>query len=131
MKLTENFDSDEFNCNCAESIPTEYKPNIQVLANNLQVLRDYINQDSKKPKAIHINSAWRSKEHNSEIGGKPHSFHLYGMASDIVVKGINPKKLAEIIEELISQGKMKQGGIGIYKTFVHYDTRGTKARWNG
>jgi len=24
---------------------------------------------------------------------------------------------------------MTEGGIGIYKGFVHYDIRGTKARW--
>jgi uncharacterized protein YcbK (DUF882 family) len=26
---------------------------------------------------------------------------------------------------------MKQGGVGKYSTFVHYDTRGTAARWSG
>ena len=131
MKLTKNFDSDEFSCNCVESLPTEYKPNLQVLANNLQSLRDHINKDLKKEKSIHVSSGWRSKEHNAEVGGKPHSLHLYAKAADISVKGITPKKLAETIEELIRDGKMQEGGIGIYKTFVHYDTRGTKARWNG
>jgi hypothetical protein len=26
---------------------------------------------------------------------------------------------------------MLQGGLGLYDSFVHYDIRGTKARWNG
>jgi len=25
---------------------------------------------------------------------------------------------------------MKEGGLGLYNTFVHYDIRGTKARWD-
>jgi hypothetical protein len=36
-----------------------------------------------------------------------------------------------IIENLIAQGKIIEGGVGIYPTFVHYDIRGTKARWSG
>jgi uncharacterized protein YcbK (DUF882 family) len=28
-----------------------------------------------------------------------------------------------------SLGKMKQGGLGTYPNLVHYDIRGTKARW--
>ena len=25
---------------------------------------------------------------------------------------------------------MKEGGVGLYNGFVHYDIRGTKARWD-
>jgi len=25
---------------------------------------------------------------------------------------------------------MKQGGLGLYDSFVHYDVRGVKARWD-
>ena len=37
--------------------------------------------------------------------------------------------VGKIIWRLIDEGKMKQGGIGVYSSFCHYDTRGTKARW--
>jgi len=32
---------------------------------------------------------------------------------------------------LIRAGKMKEGGVGLYVSqgFVHYDIRGTRARW--
>ena len=53
-----------------------------------------------------------------------------GRAADIVVKGMLPIELSKIIEDLISKGEMLQGGIGIYSSFIHYDIRGTKARWN-
>jgi hypothetical protein len=42
---------------------------------------------------------------------------------------MTPKQVAEVIERLIAEKKMKEGGIGIYKTWLHYDHRNTKARW--
>ena len=53
-----------------------------------------------------------------------------GNAADIVVQGMTPKKVAQFIENLIKEGKMKQGGVGIYDTFTHYDIRGVRARWD-
>jgi len=38
--------------------------------------------------------------------------------------------LYQHIEDAISNGEMLQGGLGLYDTFVHYDIRGTKARWD-
>jgi uncharacterized protein YcbK (DUF882 family) len=52
-----------------------------------------------------------------------------GKASDLRVSGMTPKEVALVIEGLIEQGKMKEGGIGVYPTFTHYDHRGIKARW--
>ena len=53
------------------------------------------------------------------------------MAADIKVKGMTPKQVKAVIEDLIDDGIMKQGGVGIYKTFVHYDVRGKRSRWAG
>jgi uncharacterized protein YcbK (DUF882 family) len=122
-KLTENFSLSEFKCKDGSEVPNEYLNNVIELAKNLQVLRDEI----KKP--ITINSAYRSPKYNAKVGGAKNSQHLVAKASDLRVSGITPKELANVIERLIKEGKMKQGGIGIYKTFTHYDIRGTKARW--
>lgn len=130
MKLTENFSLNEFACKTGEPVPQKYLGAVQKLAENLQVLRDEVNKDSKSEKTIKINSAYRNAAHNQKIGGKPNSQHLYAKAADIKVKGLKPEKVAEIIEQLIADGKMREGGIGIYDTFVHYDIRGTKARWD-
>ena len=54
---------------------------------------------------------------------------MKGMAVDFFVPGMTTKQVRDVIEKLISEGKMKQGGIGNYATWVHYDNRGTKARW--
>lgn len=122
-KLTENFSLQEFMCNDGSDVPNEYLPNAIVLANNLQVLRDFI----KKP--ITINSAYRSPKYNAKVGGAKNSQHLVAKAADLRVEGLTPKELANAIESLIKAGKMHQGGMGIYPTFTHYDIRGTKARW--
>jgi uncharacterized protein YcbK (DUF882 family) len=53
--------------------------------------------------------------------------HLYGMAADIKLSGVSPKKVAEYAEKLLPG----RGGIGIYDTFTHIDVRATKARWKG
>lgn len=125
MKLTPNFTREEFDCHDGTIVPAEYLPNVIEVAKNLEVLRAYLNKN------IRIVSGYRTKEHNAKIkGSSPVSQHLQGKASDIIVQGISPEKVYEAIEFLISQGKMKQGGLGLYSTFVHYDIRGVKSRWD-
>lgn len=123
MKLTKNFNREEFDCRDGTKVPPELMPNVQDLANNLQVLRDDIGEP------IHVNSGYRTPAYNKKIGGAPKSQHTKAKAGDITAKSFTPKQLAARIEKLIAAGKMKQGGIGIYPGFTHYDVRGTKARW--
>tara|TARA_R110002167_G_scaffold236696_1_gene441881 strand:+ start:424 stop:819 length:396 start_codon:yes stop_codon:yes gene_type:complete len=124
MKLTSNFYLREFECNDGTAIPQKYISNVKKLAKNLQVLRDEIKQP------IHINSSYRHTAYNKKIGGAKYSQHLTASASDITSKNIRPKKLAGTILKLIKQGKMTEGGVGLYNGFVHYDIRGKKARWD-
>ena len=124
MKLTKNFSKKEFDSKDGSEMPQDVFVNIQKLANQLQVLRDYLG------KQISINSAYRSPSHNKSVGGAKNSQHLYGKASDITVKEMTPKQVYDAIEILISNGDMLQGGLGLYNTFVHYDFRGNKSRWD-
>lgn len=123
MNLTKNFSADEFACRDGSETPCDVLVNLKELAMNLQVLRDHLG------KPITINSGYRSPSYNKRVGGAVNSQHLTGHAGDIHVPGKRPVQVKAMIEKLISEGKMKQGGIGLYKTFVHYDTRGTIARW--
>jgi len=123
MKITNNFSLQEFNSKCGREMPTNVMVNIIELAKNLQVLRDEVK------KSIQITSGYRSPEHNAKVKGAKNSQHITGMAADIKVAGMTPKQVAEVIERLIAEKKMKEGGIGIYKTWLHYDIRNTKARW--
>lgn len=123
MQLTKNFHIFEFSCKDGTPVPLRHLSNVTELAKNLQVLRNYLNEP------IRLNSAYRSPTYNARIGGVKDSQHLLAKAADITVKSKTPKQLAAIIEKLISSGTMKQGGIGVYPGFVHYDVRGTKSRW--
>ena len=123
MRLTKNFSLSEFDCKDGSEMPSQLLPNVLELAESLQELRDFVGVPIK------INSAYRSLEHNASIGGTNSSQHLFAKAADIVVKGKTPAQVATMIKLLILQGKMKQGGIGVYDTFTQYDIRGYKARW--
>jgi uncharacterized protein YcbK (DUF882 family) len=123
MQLTKNFTLEEFACKDGTPVPQGLRANVQELANNLQVLRDHI------AAVLHVNSGYRTPSYNKKVGGKSKSQHLQAKAADITTKDKSPKQLAAIIEKLIKEGKMKQGGLGIYPGFVHYDIRGIKARW--
>ena len=63
-----------------------------------------------------INSAWRSAEKNQEVGGKPNSSHLKGLAVDISVTDSRSRFI--VLKALIQVGFHR---IGIAKTFIHVD----------
>ena len=124
MKLTAHFSKDEFDCTDGSEMPFEVLNNVIEVANNLEVLRAHFNAP------ITINSAYRSPVYNRSVGGAVNSQHLGGKAADVVIEGVTPNEVADAIEFLIEVGLMKEGGLGRYDTFTHYDIRGTKARWD-
>lgn len=124
MRLTKNFTQREFRSRDGAKMPLDVLENIKDLACNLQVLRDLLGE------SIKINSGYRSEAHNKAVGGVKTSKHTKGLAADIRVKDLDTDDLYLLIESLIKQGDMQEGGLGVYDTFVHYDIRGTRARWN-
>jgi uncharacterized protein YcbK (DUF882 family) len=123
MQLTENFSLHEFDCNDGTPVPEHLLGNVEALAAQLQILRDYL----KEP--VRINSAYRHANYNKRIGGAPDSMHVRAMAADITVKSKTPKQVKAVIERLIKAKKLKFGGIGLYAGFVHVDIREAYARW--
>ena len=124
MRLTKNFKLEEFECKDGSEIPPLAFKEILKLSEALQVVRDRIGYP------IRITSSYRSLKHNRSIGSKDTSQHVKGKAADIQVEELIPKELYDIIEALMDLGHIPQGGLGLYNTFVHYDTRGYKARWD-
>lgn len=123
-QLTKNFHRKEFDCKDGTKVPMEYKNNLIKLATNLQVLRENLGAP------MVINSGYRSPNYNKLVGGATSSQHLTASAGDISQKQETPLQLYKRIERLIKEGKMHNGGLGLYDTFVHYDIRQTPARWN-
>ncbi len=121
--ITTNFHIREFKCKDGTEVPEEYFSNVEKVAAQLQILRDYLGEP------IHINSAYRTPNYNNRIGGATKSQHLTASAADITVKSKTPKQVKAIVEKLIEQKKMVIGGIGLYPGFVHLDIRKTKTRW--
>lgn len=113
--LSKNFKVKEFACRDGSNdilIDTD-------LAALLQKIRD------KFALPITVNSAYRTPSYNKKVGGVANSRHVAGCAADIAVKGVSPEKIAQFAESVMPN----YGGIGLYSTFVHLDTRVKRARW--
>jgi uncharacterized protein YcbK (DUF882 family) len=125
MQVTKNFKLSELEF--SDAIPPELVANATELLKNLQVIRDHF----QKP--IVIISGYRSPARNAQVGGADKSQHLHAKAADIKIAGVPTEEIYNRIDKLIAQGLVKQGGLGKYikSGFVHYDIRGSKARWEG
>ena len=117
QKLSTNFKVREFACSDG-SDPIFIDSELVAV---LQKIRTHFG------KAVTITSAYRTPTHNKSVGGTTFSKHLYGMAADIKVSGISPRKVATYAETLLAH----KGGIGIYDSFIHVDVRKTESRWIG
>lgn len=123
--MTQNFKKHEFDCSCGCEMPLTVELNVQRLAEELQYIRNYI----QRP--ININSGYRCESYNNTIpGSSSRSQHVLGKAADIVVSGMNSTQVFQQLDELQHKGKIHTGGMGLYDTFVHYDIRGYRKRWN-
>lgn len=123
--LTANFSWSEFACKDGACVPDLYQDNVRQLARALEQIRLAVHAP------IRVHSGWRSKAHNLAADGRPYSEHLFGRAADFSVPGWSGPRVAGAVEALISLGIIPQGGIGTYPGWVHYDIRGTPARWEG
>ncbi len=124
-QLSKNFKKSEFKCRDGTNVPDELMCNLKDLVENLQVIRDAIDAP------VHVISGYRTPKYNRRIGGARKSQHMKAKAADIIVKNMKPSEVHKIVLELIKEGKIKKGGVGLYRHFVHYDVRGYNTRWKG
>jgi len=125
MKLTDHFDSTEFACKDGTQVPDPMLPTVRTLAMQLEVIRAHFNAP------VIVISGYRTGTYNRKIGGAKRSRHLIADAADIRVKGVKPRDVADAVERLIAEGKIRKGGVGRYDSFTHYDIRGYNSRWVG
>ena len=118
-KLSNNFDSNEFDCKGAGCCNTT-KISKQ-LVTYLQMIRNHFG------KPVLITSGYRCAKHNASpaVGGAKNSKHTLGQAADIYIEGLEPREIAKFAESIGIKG------IGLYEDFVHIDTRTTKFFWYG
>jgi len=133
MHITPHFKWSEF-ASRGEPVPPEYRANVRALCFELEILRAWVGG-----KPITVISGWRSYEHNEALYAKERmqgdmvtgrkSRHRKGKAADIRIQGMQPPEARKAILDLIALGKLRDGGVGIYPTFVHYDTGKKGRRW--
>lgn len=102
--------------------PRDLWPNILPALRVLDELRDALNCP------IRITSSYRSPSYNHACGGKPSSFHKQFKAIDFQVDGSTLHEAHKILEKWRKKGKFA-GGLSLYPTFIHVDTRGWNATW--
>ena len=111
VQLTKNFNLNEFACKGSVSGCCQGAVKVSpVLVLQLQKLRE------KLDRPVIITSGYRCETHNERVGGVPGSYHLYGMAADIISPGVGVPQVAAAAEGLFPF-------ILQYDSHVHVDTR--------
>ena len=83
-------------------------------------------------KPCRILSSYRSPDYNRAVGGAAASLHMGFRALDIAFDGVDAKRVYGRLVEWRKAGRFT-GGLGLYPSsgFVHIDSRGTNATWEG
>lgn len=105
--------------------PRDLWNNIAATARVLDELRKRLGR------AIILTNAYRAPVYNKCIDGAPNSLHTRFNAIDFRVEGTESETVATALRWMRDREKLFKGGIGIYRTFVHIDTRGTNKMWVG
>lgn len=116
-----NFDTKEFESKDGKPSPWRTVVNPQLIE-----LLNKIRDEFGEP--IVVTSGYRSPEHNAKVGGVKNSMHVLGQAADIRPTLANSDALPRLQE--ICDRLNPDGGVGLYDTFCHVDTRGGRARWD-
>jgi len=104
--------------------PREYWNHIIPTLEMLDKLRQVIGYP------ISIVSCYRGEAYNRRIGGARFSQHKEFRAIDFQSYHVAPSTMFDILKGYRNAGEFK-GGLGLYRTFVHIDTRGRNSSWAG
>lgn len=114
--LSTNFMVKEF---ASKDISAKYARISKRLVSGLQNVR------TKIGRSMTINSSYRNTSYNASVGGAARSQHIAGRAVDVKAHNTRPLDLARhIIEEFGCDI-----GIGLGRTIVHLDLRGSLSTW--
>jgi len=107
-------------------VPKEYEDNAKEVLSNLEVFLASLGNPE-----VEIISGYRTEKYNDAVGGAEESQHKFARAVDFKIKGMKPSEVYNKMDEFMKSGKIKNGGLGKYSTFTHYDCRDdVGVRWN-
>jgi uncharacterized protein YcbK (DUF882 family) len=113
MKLS-HFTLEEFACKgsdcCGNSAPMN--PQLLFLCDDLRTACGF---------PLHVNSGFRCKIHNENVGGAKNSFHTLGLAVDLSPRDADRM----VLFEGVLRGRLdyRNLSVGYYKDFIHIDLR--------
>jgi uncharacterized protein YcbK (DUF882 family) len=122
--MSKHFSRYEFRCKCGKDCGYDAKDPKQIEI--LEKIREHFG------KPVIISSSNRCPEYNNKpikeggVGSYPGSQHPRAKADDIVIENVSPEEIALYADKIMPDW----GGIGIYDTFTHIDTRKNIARWD-
>lgn len=105
--ITANFKVKEFACKDGSDTIIIHEDFVQ----KLQQIRNHFGR------AVNINSAYRTREHNKREGGSSNSYHIKGRAFDLAIKGVNPNDMARYAQSIGINGIIR------YPWGIHVDSR--------
>lgn len=108
MNIAPYITEQEYACRCCGKIPPFILKKIyQDLFYCFARIREQVGP-------LTINSGYRCPKHNTDVGGKEYSIHIFGLALDIATD--EPDELFSLIDNLYPDLR-----IGQYNTFIHID----------
>lgn len=117
-RLSNNFMSTELHCKCTIDSCVSSPIDLELI----EILQDIRNQLGP----VTVTSGHRCHPHNKNVKGSKLSQHVNGSAADIRVSQRTPQQVYDYLDNKYPN----RLGLGLYKTWVHVDTRQTKARWS-
>lgn len=105
--ITANFKVKEFACKDGSDTIIIHEDFVQ----KLQQIRNHFGR------AVNINSAYRTREHNKREGGSSNSYHIKGRAFDLAISGVNPNDMARYAQSIGINGIIR------YPWGIHVDSR--------
>lgn len=101
----------------------QIKQNLKKVVSAADLIREQVGR-------LKVTSGYRPLEYNRSIGSPDSSYHVKGFALDLKPLDTSVEDLHNAILGMIDNGEIPNGGVGIYDTFVHYDTEDTGDRWD-
>lgn len=131
MRLSPYFHIEEFRCHDGTPVPDALLGNLMRLVTTLDICR------LAAGAPLNVISGFRTRKHNTAVGGAENSTHLTCEGADIRPgRDVTPEELHALVLQHYKHKRLPDlGGVGLYPSWVHIDVRKAKdghlRRWTG